>query len=342
MASDAYHQDFESLSSTMLKQFWSDRSVYYDRYVAKSVPAFEPTKPMEMGSILHSILLDGEPLRSVVGVYPDRDERLSDLHKLTGPKRDALSRAEMRDYAKLCGVPIDVFASAKGGKELKAVLANAPKNVITSAGGINSKEAEAYREGKPEYKYWLKRSGGTLKSPCFETVKQAVSAVRDSDYYQILESDRVIKEKPIYWTCRHTGRKMRCCPDFLLIDAERGMAFVWDLKITQLTLKFDKQMHSLGYWIQQQHYSEGVLAEYPEISQLNNVIYTFLAASPVYPYHVLEYQYQTTGGGYAEGHDMDIAYQELLRDLAWCEETDDFTHPKAKETNMVPFKNWSD
>lgn len=332
MATDAYHQDYESLSSTMLKQFWSDRSVYHDRYVARSVPAFEETKPMELGSILHRVLLDGEPVRSVVGVYPDRDERLSEIHNLTGPKRDALSDADKKAYAKLCGVSVDEFTAAKGGKQLNEITARAPKNVITSAGGISHKEAEAFRAGKPEYKYWLKRSGGTLKSPCFESIQKAVAAVRSSDYYKILENPQVIKEQPIYWNCQHSGRKMRCCPDFLLVDVERGWAFVWDLKITQLALKFPKQMHSLAYWIQHAHYSAGVRAAYPEVDLVS---YTFLAVSPVYPYHVFEYAY---GGN----DDVDLAYQELLRDLAYCEETGDFTHPKAKATNYVPFKNWSD
>jgi len=66
---DAYHQQFDKISNTMLRTFIDDPWLFYLRYIDRS-KTFTPTKAMEFGSIVHAVALEQRPLRSVVGIYP--------------------------------------------------------------------------------------------------------------------------------------------------------------------------------------------------------------------------------------------------------------------------------
>ena len=328
LTKEQYHARVHELSASMIKQFRRDVVEFHDTYevdIEDRRPPFVETKPMETGSIIHAVVLDGSPLRSVVGVYPEHDPRLSGLKTMSGKTRDDLPTETVQFLAPLCGVSVNEFMAAKGGKELKAILSRAPEQVIGSTGVISSKAAAKYRESKKEYKYFVKKLGDTNngKTASYETLQQAIAAIRSSEYYEILESEQVVREQPLFWRDDLTGMLCRCCPDFMLISGKT--AFVWDLKITAFATEFEKQMNNLDYHIQDEHYSEGVRANFPEVE---NIVYTFLAAMPLYPFHVAEWKFRGSDRDTIQGD-----YRQTMAEIKRRREENDWSHPKTTGTN---------
>lgn len=336
LTKDQYHAMTDVISSSMLKQLRRDVTVYHDTYEEtdpdKQQPPFVETKPMETGSILHSIVLDRQPLRSIVGVYPEYDSELAEIKALTGPKRDKLDTYRIKKYAKICKTPADVFATAKGGAALNEITSRAPENVIGESGVMSSKAAKRYRDSQPDYRYFVKRLGemNTGKTASFETLRAATAAIQSTEYYKIFESDQVIRETPLFWSDELTGMKCRCCPDFLLI-ADRH-AFIWDLKITEFASDFGKQMNNLDYHIQDEHYTEGVRANH----DIDTVSYTFLACKPTYPFHVCEYKFKDV-----DRTRIKADYQATMDLLKRLKESGDWSHPATQGTNEVELRTYT-
>jgi hypothetical protein len=66
----SYHRDYKRVSKTMLGHFLKSRFDYYRYYVAKTESPPAPKRVMQVGSAIHSILLDRTSIDDVVAVYP--------------------------------------------------------------------------------------------------------------------------------------------------------------------------------------------------------------------------------------------------------------------------------
>ena len=68
---DQYHSDFDHVSKSMLSDFCSDRELYRLRYLLNKLPAKESTASMDVGTTVHSVLLEGGQLEDHVRLVPD-------------------------------------------------------------------------------------------------------------------------------------------------------------------------------------------------------------------------------------------------------------------------------
>jgi hypothetical protein len=337
MTNEEYHSLIHLVSSSGLKMLKKDVVEYYDTYEEPDEAkrrTFKETKPMETGSILHDVILERKPLQSVVGVYPDHDPDLAELQTITYSgkvKREQFTKAKLKRFAKLCGVTYDELMEAGSAAELNAIKEKAPKNVLSSSGGITRAAADEHAKANPEYKYWTKRihdsmnpNGGTVAG--YETLKKAVIAVRSSKYYSILESEHVRREVGIIWIDEETGLHCRAKPDFILIHPDGKFANVWDVKITEFACNFEKQMNSLNYHLQDQHYTNGVKAVYG----VEQVRYGFLCLKPTYPFHVTEWEFDER-----DRPSIEDDYRNTMADLKRRKETQDWSQPETAETQRA-------
>lgn len=66
----SYHEDYASISRTMLKLFRQSRVEYHLTYNLRTLPPWQPTAPALLGTVLHAILLEDVPLDDQVLCYP--------------------------------------------------------------------------------------------------------------------------------------------------------------------------------------------------------------------------------------------------------------------------------
>lgn len=324
MATFDYHEMTDFISTSMLKDFMDDPTVYFERYITKSLDRRDPSAAMELGSVVHAVLLDQRPLRSVVYELPDHDPLLHAASTLTAPKRDALSEGDKQKIAKLAGVSLETFLSAKGGKPLKELMANVPKNIV-SASGVVSKDALAELKQKhPAYEYFLKKQGKVST----HAVRQIVSSVRSNErFHGLFGNDEVIYEQPIFWEA--DGLKKRCCPDGLILNRDQQKALILDLKVSANALDFERSMNNFRYWVQEEHYRQGVLAEHLDMVQCD---FLFICVQSEYPYHVTTWMFDP--GTTEIRNEM---YHDTISDLQTCYASDDWSHPLTKGTQIARF-----
>lgn len=69
--SDAYHDDFDRISKSMLQDFANDRELYRLRYIDGKLPRRESSAAMDAGTAVHSVLLEGGELENYMRIVPD-------------------------------------------------------------------------------------------------------------------------------------------------------------------------------------------------------------------------------------------------------------------------------
>ena len=69
-----YHADYSRVSNSMLSVFRQSRRRYFQRFVEQSMPAPEPTAAMQLGSLVHTLLLEPDDAAKLV-VAPKVDRR---------------------------------------------------------------------------------------------------------------------------------------------------------------------------------------------------------------------------------------------------------------------------
>ena len=70
-----YHADHTAIGHSMLEVFRESVPLYHGRFVARTVPAPEPTAAMALGTALHAALLEPERFCDLVAVAPLVDRR---------------------------------------------------------------------------------------------------------------------------------------------------------------------------------------------------------------------------------------------------------------------------
>jgi hypothetical protein len=66
-----YHDDYSRISKTMLQQFCESPAIYNEIYNLRTMQPKAPTKAMELGTILHAVLLEDKRLDEIIAVYPE-------------------------------------------------------------------------------------------------------------------------------------------------------------------------------------------------------------------------------------------------------------------------------
>jgi exodeoxyribonuclease VIII len=74
VSNTAYHEDTSRISASMLNVFKRSRRLYHARYIAKSIES-DSTPRLELGSAIHSRLLEPDRYVEDVAIAPDCDRR---------------------------------------------------------------------------------------------------------------------------------------------------------------------------------------------------------------------------------------------------------------------------
>ena len=206
-----------------------------------------------------------------------------------------------------------IHAVALESKPLRSIVALYPDECLNKVGSVVAARAKAFRQANPEYRYFLKRRE-------YQQVRDAINALRGHKYYDLIDLDEMVREKPIYFDCPITGLNCRCMPDFWI---QRGnKAFVFDLKISTYALDFGKAINDFRYWVQQCHYTNGVLS----LDGIDDVEYSFLAHTPEPPFHTT----LTEIDPYSL-FDCQHAYASAMRRLKTAIDENDWLHEREKE-----------
>lgn len=143
--SEDYHQDYSRLSCTLLKVFKRSRLEYFHRAISGKMKDKPATEAMDLGSIIHAVLLEDKPLEEVAREYP------ADCYKSDGTlngKRTAALRADN---------PGVVFVKQLGSIEavVEAVLDSPLLPIVTEADGrervIEWDELDVPCRAKPDF-----------------------------------------------------------------------------------------------------------------------------------------------------------------------------------------------
>lgn len=67
---DEYHSDYDRVSKSMLNVFCESRELYRHYYVDRDLSPPGPSSAMDIGTVVHAVLLDRKHIDEVVAVYP--------------------------------------------------------------------------------------------------------------------------------------------------------------------------------------------------------------------------------------------------------------------------------
>lgn len=183
------------------------------------------------------------------------------------------------------------------------------------------------RRGKA-YKSWMALVGDrqVLSASEYMHAFGVAQAARMTIDKLAASAEKIIYEKDIYWTDRETGLKCRARPDVVIVNRS-GSVWVPDLKSCRNPQKrpFKRSVRSLGYWLQQSHYSAAVEAEYGRCDK-----FFFLAAKSSPAYQVRVYRFSDRAA-----ESFDRKRLKLLRDLKRRYETGDWIDPESSQINVL-------
>lgn len=252
-----YFTESNHISNSMLAQFIECRRTYEGRYVTGTIDPRKSTKQMDLGTSIHSALLDGRPLRSCVAIYNDRNQYTAMVKGITKASRESMSDYDKSQICMLAKISTTTFNGFKTLKELKAeLMPRMPQQHIGSDGSVTPTgrffEEDKKREG---YCQVVKRNE-------FSQMQEAINCLRNSEVWQWIESDKTICEEPIVWE-NEQGQLCKCRPDFLIPLSDRTLIF--DLKVTAFHRPnaWRKQVEQNKRNITQPvHYSKGAFNKY--------------------------------------------------------------------------------
>lgn len=67
----SYHKEFDKVSKTMLSVFAKSHLEFYHTYRTKRIKEKEPTRIMDLGSVVHDVLLEGDDPGKILLEYPE-------------------------------------------------------------------------------------------------------------------------------------------------------------------------------------------------------------------------------------------------------------------------------
>lgn len=218
-----------------------------------------------------------------------------------------------------------VHAATLEPHKLDGEFAVIPSALLSSDGKATTKAAKEFAE--------LHRSLGKIivKQSDLDAANAMAANVR-AQIGKLIDADTTHIESVVQWTDAATGVACRCRPDLLSL-ATPGRPLIVDLKTTDdpTPEEFGRVSDSLGYWLQDAHYSAGVEALTGAEPQ-----FLFCVVETSWPYAVAFYEYET-----AAADEAVATYDKTLAAVARCQASGDWSDPWAGQVNWLSLKPWS-
>lgn len=197
-----------------------------------------------------------------------------------------------------------------------------PENILASNGAASTKEAKAFREIHEEMGRLV------MKASDMDAVRAMVASVT-AKIGQWLTHDAKI-EHAIYWTDEETGVRCKCRPDFLC--QKPGFALTLDLKTTAdcSPSEFQRKVETMGYWMQDAHYSAGIKA-----TTGLDPMFLFVAVETEWPFDCAVYEIEPSDRSKAR-----ITRAYTLTQIAAAQESNNWNDRWLTDVNRLALKPW--
>lgn len=197
-----------------------------------------------------------------------------------------------------------------------------PQGILASNGAVSTKAAKEFRDAH--------RAAGhvVLKAEDFDAVAEMVESVQTSIGKWLTSSAMV--EHALYWQDEATGLSCKCRPDLLVVTSKH--AVILDVKTTGDVNphEFQRRMESMGYWLQDAHYSAGVRALCHK-----EPLFLFVVVENAWPFQCAVYELSK--------HDKAKSYdchRETLTAVAGCLRSGDWSDSWQGVVNIVNLREW--
>lgn len=196
-----------------------------------------------------------------------------------------------------------------------------PASLLAKNGAVSTNAAKEFRDSH--------EAAGrvVMKQEDFDIVAKMVESVR-AKLGQWLKAPAKI-EHAIYWTDGNSGLRCRCRPDFLV----ESVPIILDVKTTDDVTPaiFKRRVETLGYWLQDVHYSAGIGA--------------LLAVEPMFLFVVVESEWPHQCAAFELSQSDKFAGREyhtkLLDDVAECMETGDWSDSWEEQIIPLYLNDWT-
>lgn len=197
-----------------------------------------------------------------------------------------------------------------------------PQEILASNGAISTKEAKAF---KAEHE-----AAGrvVLKTSEYAIIQAMVKNVQSKLGKWLTAPAKV--EHSLYWTDETTELRCKCRPDFLVVN--NNACVILDIKTTADVSpgEFSRRCESMGYWLQDAHYSAGVRSVF-KIDPL----FLFVAVETEWPYQCAVYELSPSDK--SEAHE---ARNKLLCDVATCYETGNWEDEWTQQVTTLNLRKY--
>lgn len=197
-----------------------------------------------------------------------------------------------------------------------------PEDCLKSNGAINPKPSREFEQANAD-RY-------VMKEDAAEIVRLACEAVREHELGALVSHPEAVFEKPIFWTCPHTGLECRAKPDFYLDMGDRILAY--DLKTTEqiYPAAFARTAKQFRYWLQDAHYSTGLRTIFEK-----PVEFRFWVVEVKRPFRISPREYDPPSREIA-----DDAYKHMMERLAQCYQTNEWRDEWTRKTTFLTLGPW--
>lgn len=194
---------------------------------------------------------------------------------------------------------------------------------VSADGAVSTTEAKKWRDAH--------RASGRIpvKQEQFDRVAEMVKSVKET-LGPWLSVDAIC-ENSLYWIDEATGLLCKCRPDFLL--PKPGIVLVVDLKTTDnpTPSEFGRKVETLAHWMQPVHYGDGVEEVFGQPPE-----FMFAAVENDYPFRCVVHELSQK-----DLHAARAVRNRLLRDLAICKRSGNFSDPWEGQVNELELKPWA-
>lgn len=189
---------------------------------------------------------------------------------------------------------------------------------------VNTKAAEDFRIDR-------EAEGKTVVKRCdYDTCLKVRDAIAKTEAGKWLKFDAVV-ETPRYWTEGETGTPCRCLPDWYSPRARLMLDIKSTSKAYITPYGYAKKAEDDRHWLIDSHYADSCGGE---------VQYLFVVAETEPPYDVAIYRYPLgdDGKGSMNRELADGLRLQLLRRIAECQVTGDWSDDWSKKINTIEFR----
>lgn len=208
---------------------------------------------------------------------------------------------------------------------LDSLYAVYPDSILAKNGAISTNEAKAFRDEN--------EAAGRicLKDKEFLVIRAMLDSVTATIGEWLTED--AIREQSIYWVDNtfETDVPCRCRPDLLIARSEFSLAV--DIKSTAdiTPAVFRKRFEDMGYWLQDQHYSEGI-----EVVTGNRPRFLFVVVESEWPFDCAVYELREEDRGTAWAK-----RRLLVEQVSRCLVSGDWSDDWSSGINILSLRKWA-